>query len=61
MTVDELASRVAERIDAEFRGFWTREDLLEAIPALIREEGELVRASTADAPLSNPDQGGERD
>lgn len=46
---DELAQRLATRIDEEFRGFWAREDLVEAIPELIREEARRVvlRGETA--------------
>jgi hypothetical protein len=45
MTADELAHRVGERIMEEFRGFWSREDLYEAIPQLIREEADRITPS----------------
>jgi hypothetical protein len=45
MSADELAHRVGERIMEEFRGFWSKEDLYEAIPQLIREEADRITPS----------------
>jgi len=45
--VDKVAERISERIAEEFGGFWTKEDLLENIPGMIRECKSTLKSREA--------------